>query len=235
MADAIIEKQTEYVAEQEEHQKHISENYKKLLDSASPALKEREEERPAPAPAYTAPEPAKAASNAQAFVPVADNAARIRDYNAYRVPAGQRTLFDSAPAASEELVMSVPATAAAPATATITEDSEDALPTPTTMAMLNRVEEAEERDEIPTVGFFATLSIKLKVALTVVAAAILVAVAIIFINTSVLRSMDARINSERSSLRELQEQYREVQQRIEEATDPDSIAAWAEQNGMVKD
>ena len=103
------------------------------------------------------------------------------------------------------------------------------------MAMLNRVEEAEERDEIPTVGFFAALSTKLKVALTVVAAAILVAVAIIFINTSVLNSMDVRISRERTSLQQLQEEYREVQQRIEDATDPENIAQWAEQNGMVKD
>ncbi len=233
MADAIIEKQAEYVAEQEEHQKRIAENYQRLLDGASPTREERVEERPAPVSPVIGP--AKAEAPAPAYAPMADNAARIRDYNAYRVPAGRRTLFDDVPATSEELVMSVPAAAAAPAATAVAEESEDALPTPTTMAMLNRVEEAEERDEIPTVGFFAALSTKLKVALTVVAAAILVAVAIIFINTSVLNSMDVRISRERTSLQQLQEEYREVQQRIEDATDPENIAQWAEQNGMVKD
>lgn len=229
MADAIIEKQTQYATEQEEHQKKIAENYRKLLDSASPTAAPFEER---PAPAYTAPETARSA--APTYAPMADNAARIRDYNAYRVPEGKRTISGNAPAASEELVMSVPAMAASQA-APAAVSEEDALPTPATMAMLNRSNAAVEEETIPTFGFFAALSTRLKVALTAVAAAILVAVAIIFINTSVLRSMDERINSERASLQQLQTHYREVQARIEDATDPASIAAWAEQNGMVQD
>ncbi len=234
MADAIIEKQTGYVTEQEEHQKRISENYRKLLDSASPA--EKEDTRPRPAPQYYAPHPAQSAQpapyaeNAPAATLYADNAARLRDYNAYRVPAGKRTLFDGMPQATEDLVMSVPAAqAAAPAMASV---SEDALPTPRTMAMLNRAE--EEMVEEARMGFFAALPTKLKAALLVVMSAVLAAVAVIWINSSVLRSMDSRIESEKAAILELEQRSSEVKDQLSAVQDPQNIAAWAERSGMIR-
>ncbi len=231
MSDAIIEKQAEFVAAQAEHQKHIAENYRKLLDSASPKTEERAQ------PAYQAPAPAPMPAPAPVFTPSADASARIRDYNAYRVPAGQRTLADGNAPAASELVMSVPAAAAQKAAAPATvrahaEESEDARPTPATMAMLTRDEEAEVEAKHP--GFFAALPAKLKVALFVVMSAILVAIAVIFINTSVLRSMDKQLDAENAQIQQLEEQREELRQRFQEVTDPDAIAQWAEEQGWVK-
>ncbi len=221
MADAIIEKQREFVAEQEEHQRHIAENYRKLLDSASPKTEER------PESAYIAPAPSTASA------PASDAAARIRDYNAYRVAEGQRTLSSSVPTAASELVMSVPAAATKRAEMAVhPEESEDARPTAATMAMLSRDEEAAV--EAQHIGFFAALPTKLKVALFVVMSAIIAAISIIFINTSVLRSMDSRIEAERATVQQLEQRAEEVRQSIREATDPDAIAQWAESMGWVK-
>ncbi len=228
MADAIIEKQREYVAEQEEHQRHIAENYRKLLDSASPKTEER--------PAYHAPAPAPAPMpvSAPAAQPASNAAARIRDYNAYRVAEGQRTISGSAPTAANELVMSVPvaATKRAEVKSVRAEESEDARPTAATMAMLSRDEEAVI--EAQQIGFFAALPTKLKVAFFVVMSAIIAAISIIFINTSVLRSMDNRIEAERATVQQLEQRAEEVRQSIRNATDPDAIAQWAEEHGMIK-
>ena len=58
--------------------------------------------------------------------------------------------------------------------------------------------------------------------------------AIICINSNVISSMNARIGQEQASLDELVRQYEDVEQRIQNAIDPENVANWAQQNGMTK-
>ncbi len=250
MADFTIEKEApvrKFDAEEQEHRQNIAENYRKLLDGASD-LDVRTAERPAPAApeAFRAPEAPAAPAPARApepAVPVADNSARIHDYKAYRVSEERHTLFDDLLAQNADLVMSVPAAEvysapvqppeAAAAPVAEPESDEDARPTQRTMDTLLHASETQTQSQTH-VGFFSKLSSKTKIALIAVIVAVVVALAIICINSNVISSMNARIGQEQASLDELVRQYEDVEQRIQNAIDPENVANWAQQNGMTK-
>lgn len=108
---------------------------------------------------------------------------------------------------------------------------EDALPTPRTMESLrSRIREQEENN----VGFFASLSLKTKLVLAAVAAAIVVLIALVCVNTAILNSLAAAIDTRQEQVMQLAETAESIRTEIDELTDPVNIAAWAEENGMVQ-
>ena len=237
MADAIIEKKV--AAEEIEHNSQIHANYQRLVDSslgnAEVSVREqaREEVR------ERVPEtPVSPVSHAPM---TADAAARIGDYKAHAAPRSEKTLFDNITYNGQELVYTAPVTspevteapaasatvtapAPAPAPQAVTE--EDAPPTRRTLETLRR--RAAKAEQESRAGFFASLSSKTKIALIAVATAIVVILAVICINSSVLRSMDSEIALRETEVAQLREAYDAVQEEIRAATDPARVDDWAQ-------
>ena len=121
------------------------------------------------------------------------------------------------------------------------EEEDDALPTRRTMetvirpaAALMEMETTETRT-----GFratFAALSTKMKVAIIAVFSAILLAIALICINSSVLRSLDSDLNNLKGRAAQERSTYEALKEESDLYTDPDSeiVREWAENNGMTK-
>ncbi len=190
-----------------------------------------------PAPSYTAEEASK------------NTAQRLADYVAY--PAGKKkVLFEnllykngelidtSAPAApaapaAEAVVMPAapvyaPAMPAAPAQAPA---EEDALPTRRTMDTLRHADATQEETRT---NLLAALSLKTKLVLCAIAAAIVLAIVIVCINTGILSAANADILAKNAQLAELTESYTQVQNELEAITDPAFVDNWAQANGMVR-
>ncbi len=260
MADQTIEYKSapQVSKEAEAHNKEISENYKRLLDSALPT-RERET---APVRHEINYYPEETAPAAPAFVsvdPSAVNAARLADYIPHPAPAqqGKKMLFEDATytqgcyttgpkdsaADSYAPVYGAPvyaptyADVAAPAANTANtasaeaQESEDLLPTARTMRYHGVKEEMITE---PQSGFWAALTTKTKVLIAAVVTVIVVALMIVCINTAVIGNMDADIASKRLELERLRRSSEELGQRIEDATDPATVGEWAEQNGMYR-
>lgn len=237
-------------AEEIEHTKHISENYRKLVDSASP-LKEREPERTYEAPARQERPAAPGHVLREGF---ADNAARFADYVAHPAPARGKTLFEdakygqnvsymrpSAPVREEAPVRTYPAPAKSrtyeavrPAPA-VEYDEADALPTQRTMDTLRGTAPAIAEREEEGVGFFAALTMKMKIALAAVFTAIVIALVIVCVNSAVLNSLNSDISGKRSELNRLMQNVRQAEQRVDDLLDDDNIAGWAQEHGLVRD
>ena len=120
------------------------------------------------------------------------------------------------------------------------EENEDLRPTERTMETLHR-EELYRREFEPVqqtkphVGFFASLSSKAKMALAIVAAAIVVAIALVCINTGIINSMKADVAAKQTQLRGLTEYSEQLNGRIEEVTDPAFVDDYAEHElGMTR-
>ena len=170
-------------------------------------------------------------------------AQRMAAYHAYPAPASRRNLFEGITLRNGELVTDVPAeeqVAPAPVAAAVVapaapaapeSDSEDARPTPRTMEVLN----AKAKGEVAAnQSFFASLSSKTKIILLTVAAAIVMVIVLICINTAILNSINADIEQKQIRVNELAQQAQRLQESIEEITDPESIRAWAESMGMTQ-
>lgn len=110
----------------------------------------------------------------------------------------------------------------------IIPSEEDALPTQRTMESLRSLQEEEQ-----SVGFFASLSTKTKTALAVVGAVILLLIALVCVNTAVLNSLSADIGVRQVQIEQLTQQADSIRAQIDELTDPENIAIWAEENGMT--
>lgn len=104
---------------------------------------------------------------------------------------------------------------------------EDSIPTRETMATILRSQQAEKS------GFFAALNMKTKVVLAAVATAIIVLIAIVCINTAVLNSLSADIETGRAAVTELTRQAEGIQAEIGAVEDPANIGEWALQHGMT--
>lgn len=240
-------------AERDRHDKSISENYRKLFeDSVNGAKAASYVSDPVYAPA--APEEERVSAPAEerpAMVRTevgADNMARIGSY--HRPPASAHArLFEDVtyvkggymagrPAVAEE-VAPVGETYApvgetyAPAALYEEVSLDEAAPTPMTMRHYNPEQAAETQAD--GVGFWSALSAKTKLILAAVAAAIVVCILVVCINTAVLGSVNADIASRRLELERLSRTYGEIEERIEEVTDPGNVDLWAAGNGMVKD
>lgn len=133
------------------------------------------------------------------------------------------------------------AAAVAPAAEPEAEDGasdEDLLPTRRTMQTLQRAYRAEDIPEMPHeeehVGFFASLSARTKTVLYIVAAVIVVAIALVCINTGILNSMDARIADRNSELTDLSQRYGAIREELDGFHDPNFIDEYAQSSGMIR-
>ncbi len=95
------------------------------------------------------------------------------------------------------------------------------------MASLNTRTETEQ-------GFFSSLSTRAKVVLAAVAAAIVLVIALICINTAIINSINADIADKQAVVNDLKAQAQTIRQSIEEITNVDSINEWAESVGMQR-
>lgn len=187
-----------------------------------------------------------------------NTAQRLADYVAY--PAGKKkVLFEglaykngelidmrapAAPApaaapAAEAVVMPaapafVPAPAPAPAAVPVAAPvEEDALPTRRTLDTLRHNEAALPEAQTRT-SALAALSLKTKLVLCAIAAAIILAIVIVCINTGILSSVNADIITKNARLEDLTQQYEQIQDQLDGVLDPDYIDQWAQEHGMVK-
>ncbi|MCI8499896.1 MAG: hypothetical protein HFE28_04730 [Clostridia bacterium] len=183
----------------------------------------------------TAPE--KPQGNAEP-VEIPSAARRIAEYHAHPAPLTHRNLFEDVAIKNGELVSTISApeaVAAVPAAPTVApapvilpdSDDADARPTPRTMASLNTRTETEQ-------GFFSSLSTRAKVVLAAVAAAIVLVIALICINTAIINSINADIADKQAVVNDLKAQAQTIRQSIEEITNVDSINEWAESVGMQR-
>lgn len=120
------------------------------------------------------------------------------------------------------------------------DDDEDALPTRRTMESVIRSASVQEITITDTrTGFKAaitSLSTKMKIVLLSVATAILLAIVLICVNTSIIRSLDSDLTNLKNRATEQQTTYENLQKESDLYTDPDSgiVADWAQSNGMTK-
>ncbi len=142
------------------------------------------------------------------------------------------------PAPAPEVTPAPAAPKAAPAPET--EESEDLRPTRRTMETLQREELYQQGFEIADrpqerVGFFASLSSKAKMALAIVSALVVVAIAIVCINTGIINSIKSDVSRKRAELQQLSEYSEELNGRIEAVTDPAYVDDYAEHElGMTR-
>lgn len=108
------------------------------------------------------------------------------------------------------------------------------MPTRRTMDTLHRG--AEMTDTAPAVrtGVLSSLSLKAKVMLCAIAAAVALIIALICINTGILSSANAEFVVKEAELRDLQTQYAQMQEELDYLQSDEYIDGWAEQNGMVR-
>ncbi len=183
-----------------------------------------------------------------------NTAQRLADYVAY--PAGsKKVLFEGlaykngelidtrapAQAPKAETVVApaapafIPAPAAAPAPAVAPAQApaeEDALPTRRTLDTLRRSESDEE--EQTRSNPLAALSLKTKLVLCAIAAAIILAIVIVCINTGLLSAVNADILVKNARLEELTQNYTQIQEDLDAIRDPSNIDEWAQEHGLVR-
>lgn len=246
MADLTLEKEpqtAEYLQEKQTHEEKMHANYERLLmmtkaparEPAPPVREKIQAPRPVPQrPLEPAPE---SAQREPVRHESADYAAqRLASYKGYRAkeesvsyegygrPAVSADEYAySASARTEE-----PRTVYASVGAAAAPSREDALPTARTM----RYGKAEVKEE--GTGFFSALSSKLKAALFAVAAAIVVTIIFVCVNTAILGSLDASNSNRQLRLNQVIQQTRQIEQRIDSLTDPDNVTEWAQGHGMVR-
>lgn len=120
------------------------------------------------------------------------------------------------------------------------EKDEDALPTRRTLESVIRSEAVQEvtiTDAKTGVRIaFTALSSKLKAIVLSVAAAILLAIVLICVNTSIIRSLDSDLTDLKSRATEQQTIYEQLQKETDLYTNSESeiVSEWAERNGMTK-
>lgn len=192
-----------------------------------------------------APAPVKEVQVKEVRIPSA--AERVSQYTAVKseAPAGRRVLFEgitykngelygvaqkqeSAPAAE---AVAIAAPVAAPVMAPEGE-ADDAIPTRRTMDTLRRAE--EERVSVArkeSVSY--ALSSKTKLIIAAVALAIVLVIAIICVNTSIINSLNADIAQLQETSQALASQAAEIEQNIAEVTAWEHVMEFAKQLGMI--
>ena len=185
----------------------------------------------------------------------ANTAQRLADYVAYAPAKGKRMLFEGIAYKNGELIdmnaAPAPAAAAAPAVApapvfapapaevpaapvSAPAAEDDALPTRRTLDTLRRSAEMTETQEQTNTGFLSALSLKTKLLLCAIAAAVVLIIALICVNTGLLSAANADIVGKEAQLRELQARYAEVADDLDYYQSEEFINEWADSNGMVR-
>ena len=231
-----------------------AESWSSAAESAVPTLERQSIRTEAYAPVReTAPVHESVREEAAEISP-SNTAQRLADYVAY--PAGsKKVLFEGLAYKNGELIDTrapaqapraeavvapaapafVPAPAAAPAPAVAPVQApaeEDALPTRRTLDTLRRSDSAAE--EQTRTNALAALSLKTKLVLCAIAAAIILAIVIVCINTGLLSAVNADILAKNARLEELTRNYTQIQEDLDAIRDPSNIDEWAQENGMVR-
>lgn len=253
--------ESELAKAQEMHAKDIHENYKKILEGrggsdpngavkASVAVKEAAPVVREPA-APVAPQPRESAGKPREAEYTPSAAERIASFE--RLPlktnSAKNILFENviyhngelkgyelssprAATAAEEKPQTKAEVAPAPAGEA---ESEDARPTPRTMATLHgaaaMVQQEEEEEKV---GFFAALGKRAKLVLAAVTFIVVLAIAIICINSSLINSLQAQIGELGEEAADLETRASQIAENIQDITSEESIAEWAIENGMTR-
>lgn len=106
---------------------------------------------------------------------------------------------------------------------------EDALPTRQTLETIHR-EEAEDEQRS---SFFTALSPKTKIILAAIAAAIALLIAVISINTAILKSINAGVAQRELEIAGLTQTLTGIESEISDLTSPENIENWAIEHGMT--
>ena len=230
--------------EEREHSDHISENYRRLLfdnaeswssaaESAVPTLERQSIRTEAYAPVRETAPVHESVREETAEISPSNTAQRLADYVAY--PAGsKKVLFEGLAYKNGELIDTrAPAQAPKAAVAPVQAPAEeDALPTRRTLDTLRRSDSAAE--EQTRTNALAALSLKTKLVLCAIAAAIILAIVIVCINTGLLSAVNADILAKNARLEELTRNYTQIQEDLDAIRDPSNIDEWAQENGMVR-
>ena len=231
-----------------------AESWSSAAESAVPTLERQSIRTEAYAPVRETAPVHESVREETAEISPSNTAQRLADYVAY--PAGsKKLLFEGlaykngelidtrapAQAPKAEAVVApaapafVPAPAAAPAPAVAPVQApaeEDALPTRRTLDTLRRSDSAAE--EQTRTNALAALSLKTKLVLCAIAAAIILAIVIVCINTGLLSAVNADILAKNARLEELTQNYTQIQEDLDAIRDPSNIDEWAQENGMVR-
>ncbi|HJA96066.1 MAG TPA: hypothetical protein H9663_06525 [Firmicutes bacterium] len=231
-----------------------AESWSSAAESAVPTLERQSIRTEAYAPVRETAPVHESVREETAEISPSNTAQRLADYVAY--PAGsKKVLFEGlaykngelidtrapAQAPKAEAVVApaapafVPAPAAAPAPAVAPVQApaeEDALPTRRTLDTLRRSDSAAE--EQTRTNALAALSLKTKLVLCAIAAAIILAIVIVCINTGLLSAVNADILAKNARLEELTQNYTQIQEDLDAIRDPSNIDEWAQENGMVR-
>ena len=233
-----------------------AESWSSAAESAVPTLERQSIRTEAYAPVRETAPVHESVREETAEISPSNTAQRLADYVAY--PAGsKKVLFEGlaykngelidtrapAQAPKAEAVVApaapafVPAPAAAPAPAPAAAPvqapaEEDALPTRRTLDTLRRSDSAAE--EQTRTNALAALSLKTKLVLCAIAAAIILAIVIVCINTGLLSAVNADILAKNARLEELTRNYTQIQEDLDAIRDPSNIDEWAQENGMVR-
>ena len=184
------------------------------------------------------------------MLPESDATQRFADYRPYAMPAGKKVLFEGITYKDGELIderATVPApvsdagTTAAPAPVAEPVSEEDLMPTSTTMETLRRSAPAavESTETKSGVNFFSVLSTKAKVAIVAVAVAIVMAIIFICVNTSIINSLNANVAALRAEAMQQQTTYETLSSRVQDIENyegewGEKVEEYAKAHGMVK-
>lgn len=210
----------------------ISENYKKLIN---PEFKRAEDFAEAPAsedvfaaaPSYAAPAAyaAPAVTRAPAFeapaysAPAYTEAAPAFEAPSYAAPAAEPSQ-EYAPAYTEQGYDE------------FREETADLMPTSTTIQYRSDLFENEKPTAVEEKKGYS-LTAKGKLLMAVYALVVAVILALIIINTSVLKTLDSEVDAQEARLSEVASMSAQLDERIEEYTSDEYIINWAEENGFV--
>lgn len=107
---------------------------------------------------------------------------------------------------------------------------EDALPTRRTLETIRHNEEVENEDKIT---FFGALSIKVKVALAVVTATVLLLIAVMCINTAILKGINSGVAQRETQVALLADALTGIESEIADLTSRENVENWAIEHGMT--
>ena len=231
-----------------------AESWSSAAESAVPTLERQSIRTEAYAPVRETAPVHESVREETAEISPSNTAQRLADYVAY--PAGsKKVLFEGLAYKNGELIdtrapaqapkaeavvapaapafVPAPAVAPTPAVAPVQAPAEeDALPTRRTLDTLRRSDSAAE--EQTRTNALAALSLKTKLVLCAIAAAIILAIVIVCINTGLLSAVNADILAKNARLEELTQNYTQIQEDLDAIRDPSNIDEWAQENGMVR-
>lgn len=203
----------------------ISDNYQKLIN---PEYKREEEVV------------AESAAEAPVFEPVFEHQRVTEDlFRADSVYNAPKRSFAEIPAASYAEPVYAPETYAEPEQNAYAPEQQafvaeaDLMPTATTIQYQNNLYKEEQQERVENKKSYS-MTAKGKVLMLVYSLAVMVILALIIINTSVLKTLDSDAAAKREALNAAMTEYAQVQEKIDELTSADSIIQRAEDEfGMV--